>query len=413
MKLARGIWHWLTSRTVRQAVDQHRIVRRLHAYQHDRLPPENAAEVQRALDDLRHALATAESLTAIHACSERLKSVATLRLDGLSRRLHRESLELVVMACVVVLAARTFFLQPMTIPSGSMQPTLYGITVENLQSSPDVAVPTGLSRLIEWLVHGRRYFHFVAKTDGQLTWIGPVEPAFPWLWFVPICHKQDFVVGGTRYRIWSPPPEVPNPFPSPQDRAIFAHARLDPNRHYRTGEDLMKLVCTAGDRVLVDRLTYNFRRPRRGEIIVFRTTGITNVQEGTYFMKRLVATGGERVRIGNDRHLVINGVRLDTDTPGFDQIYSFSGPPRDSRYSGHMNDATARRYRIRPGTVAPRFPSERTEFVVRRGHCLVMGDNTLTSLDGRRWGDFRAELVIGRFWMVYWPISVRTGWSAH
>jgi len=401
----------LTSSAVRRAVDQHRIVRRLYAFQRDQLPPQDAVDIQNALDDLRQALGGAHTVDAICESAQRLEALAARRLNGLSRRLHRESLELVVMTSVCVLGLRTFFVQPMTIPSGSMQPTLYGITVENLRPMPEVKIPQGLDRLVDRAIYGRRYFHFVAKTDGELTSIGPVEPAVPLLSFLPFCRKQDFIVGGTRYRIWSPPAEIPNPFRTPQDRAIFGHARLRPNRLYRAGECLMKLVVTAGDQVLVDRLSYNFRRPRRGEIIVFRTTGIPDVQEGTHYMKRLVATGSERVRIGNDRHVVVDGVRLDTKTAGFGGVYSFSGPPRDSEYSGHMNDLTAQRYRIEPGTVAPRFPDHKAELLVRPGHLLVLGDNTLTSLDGRRWGDFSEELVVGRFWMVYWPLSARFGWT--
>ena len=45
------------------------------------------------------------------------------------------------------------------------------------------------------------------------------------------------------------------------------------------------------------------------------------------------------------------------------------------------------------------------------GHYMVMGDNTLNSLDSRAWGYFAATNVIGKSFFVYWPISPRFGWG--
>jgi signal peptidase I len=44
---------------------------------------------------------------------------------------------------------------------------------------------------------------------------------------------------------------------------------------------------------------------------------------------------------------------------------------------------------------------------------MVMGDNTLNSLDSRVWGDFPETNVIGKYFFVYWPFSTRFGWSVH
>ena len=101
----------------------------------------------------------------------------------------------------------------------------------------------------------------------------------------------------------------------------------------------MKLRVNAGDHLFVDRITYNFRPPKRGEIIVFETKGIDSLPQDQFYIKRMVAMGGERVQIGDDRHLIINGKRLDASTPHFENVYSFNPkePPRDSHYSGHVN----------------------------------------------------------------------------
>ena len=41
---------------------------------------------------------------------------------------------------------------------------------------------------------------------------------------------------------------------------------------------------------------------------------------------------------------MINGKRLDAATPHFENVYSFNGPPHDSQFSGHVNDAVGTNY---------------------------------------------------------------------
>lgn len=150
-------------------------------------------------------------------------------------------------------------------------------------------------------------------------------------------------------------------------------------------------------------MTYNFRPPERGEIIVFETKGIDNLPQDQFYIKRLVALGGERVQLGEDRHLIINGKRLDASTPHFENVYGFNPkePPRDSHYSGHVNLPY----------LAPYFQDHPDGVMVAPNHFMVMGDNTMNSLDSRAWGDFPASNVIGKAFFVYWPITDRFGWG--
>ena len=125
--------------------------------------------------------------------------------------------------------------------------------------------------------------------------------------------------------------------------------------------------------------------------------------------------GSDKVRIGSDRHLRINGKRLDASTPHFENVYSFKGPPRRDHYSGHVNEAVA--HEVGQSNLAPLFPDEETEVPIPPHYYMVMGDNTMNSSDSRIWGAFPEENVIGKSFFVYWPIGrqdsrpSRFGWG--
>jgi signal peptidase I len=300
----------------------------------------------------------------------------------------------------VAVAIHTFFLKPFKIPTGSMQPTLYGITAEDLRNKPDVRIPTGFARFFEFWVNGHSYHHVVADADGM------IEDYRPPHMIVPFIYQQNFKLGGKWYTVWSP------------WERLLDEAGVKARHLYHKGDDILKVRVFAGDHLFVDRFTYNFRRPGRGEIMVFETRGITNPETGLpampqdqFYIKRMVAMGSERVRIGDDRHLIINDRRLDQTVPHFENVYSFDPrqPPQESQYSGHLNNMTAARF-SKPG-LAPLFPDEKTEFAVRPNHYMVMGDNTMNSLDSRTWGDFSRTNVIGKYFFVYWPFSRRFGWA--
>ena len=80
----------------------------------------------------------------------------------------------------------------------------------------------------------------------------------------------------------------------------------------------------------------------------------------------------------------------------------------------NVNEAVVRHYY--PdffGSLAPLFPDAPSVYTVEPDHYMVMGDNTMNSLDSRSWGDFPAGNVIGKSFFVYWPITDRFGWGYH
>lgn len=390
---------WFLSKTVRHASAMRKHVQKLLNHQRDILSPEAVSALQSAIGNLRSALCVKADNEALEKQMEELEKAANKWLKPYPHPAWRENVEVLLVALTVAMGIRTFFLQPFKIPTGSMQPTLYGVTSTNLKLDPGCAIPTGWQRIREWF-EGISYVHVVAEADGELQ---AVDDPFRILIFN---IWQTIVVGGQTYTMWFPPDYGAQKL---QDRA-----GLHPREYFKKGNDIVKIRAAAGDHLFVDRLTYNFRRPKRGEIVVFETKGIERLPQDQFYIKRLVALGGERVEVGDDRHLIINGQRLDASTPHFQNVYSFNPkqPPRDSQYSGHVNDKVVREfYPDFYGNLAPLFPDQAAVHTVEDNHYMVMGDNTMNSFDSRAWGEFPSTNVIGKEFFVYWPITHRFGWG--
>ncbi len=384
---------WLLSRSVRQATEFHRQAHRLLNAQRDLLSEKAARELSAAIADLKSATRSGASAENLKQSMNRLEDVANTWLKPYPHAGIRENIEVFLVAGAVAIAFRTFFLQPMAIPSGSAQPTFYGIVHEDFRNRPELKFPTFPKSWKRYMWDGESYYHVTAEEDGPLQVLDEKPTRF-FLFF----KKQRLKVGGKTHTVWSPPDD------------LLTRARLQEGQPLRKGEDIMKLKVVSGDHLFIDRMTYNFRQPRRGETIVFLSQDIPKLIQDTHYIKRLVALGNETVRIGNDRHLIVNGRRLDAATPGFEHVYGFTGEARVDDYSGHANGLVAARAR-RPG-LAELFPEETSEFKVRSNHYLTMGDNTLNSYDSRDWGDFPREKTIGRSCLVFWPITQRFGWGS-
>ena len=146
------------------------------------------------------------------------------------------------------------------------------------------------------------------------------------------------------------------------------------------------------DRVLVNKLVYDFRDPKRGEIIVFKAPDDwQSGAEGEDFIKRIIGTPGDHVMCCDDQErLVINGHSLDEP-----YIY------RDA--DGNQDPAADQKFSI----------------VVPKDRLWVMGDHRAASGDSLEHyeesnGDIQEatiteKSVVGRAFTVFWPIS-RAKW---
>jgi len=265
----------------------------------------------------------------------------------------RENVEVFLVAAIVAMAIRSFFLQPFKIPTGSMQPTLYG-----LHEAQD---------------DGRDASLFQRVADCVFLGKWPTNP------HAPFSHSILNFVGWIAVGQWP---------------AGATHSTL------------------RGDHIFVDRFTYHFRKPRRGEIVVFETNDIyTNLVQNfrfneydleqlrdkiwnKFYIKRLVGLGGDRIQI-RPPHLIVNGNILDNHI-AFQRIYS----GRDG-YFGYVT----------PGPLPPpcciRTPED--VYYVPPKHYFVLGDNSRSSFDGRFWGGVPERALVGRAIFVYWPFTKRFG----
>jgi signal peptidase I len=138
--------------------------------------------------------------------------------------------------------------------------------------------------------------------------------------------------------------------------------------------------CLAGrfsDRVLANRLLYHFRKPKRGDVIVFNTPPLAEERcgAGGTFVKRLIVLPGETWRMENG-FIYVNGRRL---------VESYVKPGR-------------RGNETRPAQTVP------------DDHYVMLGDNRIQSCDSRVWGPVARDDLIGNVFAVYWPpqrISLR------
>src|SRR6267142_1849078 len=315
---------WFMSATVRDAAAMRKHVRRMLADQRDLLPAPAIAGVMAAINALDETLQEKHA-GKIRIKMEELEFAANKWLKPYPNAAWRENVEVLLVALAVAMAIRTFFIQPFKIPTGSMQPTLFGVTSEPDFSHYDswkereaviaqlneqvklrnaLVIPTGLQRIKEWFA-GISYLHVTASGEGTFQLLGQPKR------FLIFNLWQAYTIGGVEKKMWFPPDFGEQPL----DKRAGLY--LNPEHVYHAGEDLIKIKVCAGDHLFVDRLTYNFRKPTRGEILVFETKGIDHEQmkQDQFYIKRMVVMPGDRVSIGDDRHLVINGQRLDASTP--------------------------------------------------------------------------------------------------
>jgi signal peptidase I len=248
---------------------------------------------------------------------------------------------------------------PFNVSANAMEPTICGVRAEVIDR--DEHPTTGLLARILW---GRRYVRWEAAVSGTLRGPHHNQRAFP-LWGYTV---------GSDVR-WLP---------------RSAERYLELGRRVAAGDLLFSGYVVSGDRVMVEKLSYMFRGPRRGEIVVFRTDGIQNLDAGEFYVKRVVGLPGEQVQI-DPPYLVIDGQRV-TEPPIFARIAS-----QEQGYRGLQLAKHPKRRML--------LDTTESEVVLGEDEYLVLGDNSENSYDSRMWGPVPRKNIIGRVTRIYWPLD--------
>jgi signal peptidase I len=346
-----------------------RHARKYLRYKNDLLSGSDREEIVTGMEDLRDALR--------HRDHERVHRTA----DALDKTLHRltpvtweshwrENCEVILVAIVVAVGIRSYFLQPFKIPTGSMQPTLNGII-----GYPSTEPPPNLLRQIgEFIVLGRNYVNVVSREDDQVVQIEQRKFLFFFTLSRLTCQRQEFLV-------YVPPETLSHDF------------KVFPGRTYRRGDIIARGAVDTGDQVFVDKFSYNFVKPHRGDVFVFRTNHIAGIREdpeagSPFYIKRLAGLPGDRLRI-DPPFLYINGKKA--EGYGFARVME-AKPPYRGYGPGHDYLADPNRW-----------------FTVPLNGYFALGDNSYNSYDSRYWGPVPEENLVGRGLFVYWPFNQHWG----
>src|SRR5437868_3412377 len=344
---------------------------KLLRYRKDMLSQSTVADLKAEIKNLKKSL-KARDQVASKAASERLHALHMQYMPPPKDAAWRENIEVVLVAIVVAIGIRSYFLQPFKIPTGSMQPTLNGIIGHPMP--PNQPIPNILRQIGEFVTLGRNYINVVSAEDDQVTQVLSKKFGFFFTFSQVVCEHQEFLV-------YAPPDTLRQDF------------KVLPGNRYAKGETIAKGAVDTGDQVFVDKFTYNFVKPQRGDVFVFRTDNITGIpgdpETGApFFIKRLGGLPEDTLRI-EPPLLYVNGKIA--SGYGFKRVmaardgYRGYAPGRD-----YLSDST------KTYTVPPR-------------HFYAMGDNSYNSYDSRWWGPVPEQNLVGRGLLVYWPFNRHWG----
>jgi len=390
-----------TSRHVKHSRLLLRHARKYLRYKDDRLSTSDREEILAGMKSLREALRDKDR-ERIHSAADTLDKTLH-RLTPVTWESHwRENCEVILVAIVVAVGIRSYFLQPFKIPTGSMQPTLNGI-IGHPSSDP---APNILRQVGDFVIVGRNYINVVSRGDNQVSEVQPRKFLFFFTLSRIICERPvaasptnllgrildifrrigEFVSLGCYYvdneiNVYCPPDTLR------QDFGVF------PGRPFRRGEVIARGAIDTGDQVFVDKFSYNFVKPHRGDVFVFRTDNIPAIRPDPetgppFYIKRLAGLPGDTLRI-DPPFLYVNGKKAEGF--GFERVMSAKPP-----YRGYA-----------PGKESLSQPN-RTYTVPKDGY-FALGDNSYNSFDGRYWGPVPQQNLVGRGLLVYWPFYPHWG----
>jgi signal peptidase I len=364
-----------------------------------------------------------------------------------------ENIEFFLVAAIVLLGLRAYFIQPFKIPTNSMWPSYYGMTAEVFQPGEEPGVARQLARL---LTLGASNYTVKAPADGEV-----MVPVFLYGRSAAVAFTQrhgrslgvfptvlrefTFMVGGEPAKV-TVPADFQGEFEQVLDESFkgtapsFYHvlqnalARrpelerstlrdtsgaqpvertvywVPTGKRVKKGEPVMSFDILTGDLLFVERISYNFLQPKVGSGFVFKTGNIRSPemqdvagnQISQYYVKRLVGTPGDTLEIKAPA-LYRNGLPIE----GADAFGK--NARREGKYPGYTNGSG------NPAAILDGTPgSDYTlpvggSVTVPPNSYYALGDNSPRSKDSRYWGFVPEKDVVGRPLFIYFPLTRRWG----
>ena len=409
------------------------------SYRRDELNPQESDELVGRTHELRRLVKDRADAARIKLGIESLEGVLVRTGGAIYPKTSLvENVEFFLIAAIVILGIRTYFVQPFKIPTNSMWPTYYGMTAENLP--PGTPAPNLAGQLFRFVAYGAKRFTMTAPRDGEISvplFINgdtvsvayTVKDGRSWGVFPAKVREYTFYVGGEPVSV-----RVPDDYSKFDDIAfgtlfpdkaalnaqirraessgeieqmlvklddgkddLYRAYRVPLGKSARAGEPILRFDILAGDQLFADRFSFNFVRPTVGQGFVFRTDNIPDIARtygAQYFIKRLIGVPGDRIEI---REPVIyrNGAPI-TGSVAFDLNARKVSPYKGYGNATHEDPRYSQLYKGDTITVPA------------HGY-LALGDNSHDSFDGRFWGYVPEKDVIGRPLFIYFPFTRRWG----
>ncbi len=393
-------------------------------YKRDLLNEQQIAEIQSRCQDLKNACKQGDR----EKCKEASKQLQATCENALPRQQRQgwieENLEVIFVAVVIALGLRAYVVQPFRIPTGSMQPTLNGIIATQVASADEF--PNIATRTVQRVTRGRKYVDLVLEEDKRLRAENPVIEK-PYLHF--FTHTYIYFDDGTKLTFPGPKAalmsrngmgfggicgywtsDMSDQEKMQYQRQVLSSSpsaiSIEGSRNRRiiytqpslaAGTVIARGYIDTGDLILVDKISYNFRRPQRGEVFVFDTRDIKEIHSeaarsggvaGSHYIKRLVGVPGDKLQI-RQTDLYVNGEKA--REPGILRVMS-----KEDGYRGYEPT-----FRLQGQKT---FKARRSN-IPGMNEYIAMGDNSYNSSDSRFFGPVKEFNVIGPAAFALWPFT--------
>lgn len=123
-----------------------------------------------------------------------------------------------------------------------------------------------------------------------------------------------------------------------------------------------------GEYVIIDEISYNFNKPARGEVIVFKYPN----DPSQYYIKRIIGLPGENIKIYDQKIFLVKG---------------------------------SEKTELRENYLDNIITNDSIDIQLGLDEYFVMGDNRTKSFDSRQWGPLLEKYIIGKVWIRVLPFG--------